>query len=94
MKNVPATTVDVVEPILEIRTSEIDIEVKDVVVAGSSSLLLDPVVPFKDVADVIATFSDNNGVVTGDLGSNFCDRLLRCGCNNDNGNFSFVVDVN
>ena len=95
MKKVPATTVDVVEPILEIRTSEIDNDDEDVVITGSSSLLLvDPVVPFKDVADVIPTISDNNGRVAGDRSSSFCDRLLRCGCKNDNGNFFVVVDVN
>lgn len=88
MKKVPATTVDVVEPILEIRTSETDDDESDKDVAWSSSLVVP--VPFKDVAD-IATFSDNNGVA-GDRSSSSCDRLLRCGCSNDNGNVAVVVD--
>jgi len=71
MKKVPATTMDVVEPILVIMMSTIDDDESDE--DAFSSLVL----PFKDVVD-IETISGNNGAVCS-LAICFCDWLLRCG---------------
>lgn len=71
MKKVPATTMDVVEPILVIMMSTIDGDESDE--DAFSSLVL----PFKDDVD-IETISDNNGAVCSlDICS--CDWLIRCG---------------